>query len=65
MDKVVGSPEEAVADIKNGSTIAVAGFSVNHGFANSLILALREKGTKDLTLVCNSLGDPGATRGKR
>lgn len=64
MDKVVASPQQAIADIENGATIAVAGFSVAHGFANSLILALREKGTKDLTLVCNSLGDPGATRGQ-
>ncbi|HEV7799812.1 MAG TPA: 3-oxoacid CoA-transferase, partial [Burkholderiales bacterium] len=64
MDKVVASPEQAIADIKNGATVAIAGFSVGHGFANSLILALREKGTKDLTLVCNSLGDPGATRGQ-
>jgi 3-oxoacid CoA-transferase len=64
MDKVVASPEHAVADIEDGSTIAIAGFSVGHRFATSLILALREKGTKGLTLVCNSLGDPGATRGQ-
>ena len=35
-----------------------------HRFANSLILALREKGSKNLTIVCNSLGDPGAIRGQ-
>ena len=64
MDKVVASPEQAVADISDGATIAIAGFSVGHRFATSLILALREKGTKELTLVCNSLGDPGATRGQ-
>ena len=64
MDKVVASPEQAIADIQDGATIAVAGFSVAHGFANSLILALRAKGTKNLTLVCNSLGDAGATRGQ-
>src|SRR3982750_2211197 len=64
MDKTVATPEQAIADIPNGSTIAIAGFSVGHRFATSLILALREKGTKDLTLVCNSLGDPGATRGQ-
>jgi 3-oxoacid CoA-transferase len=64
MDKVVASPEQAVADITDGSTIAIAGFSVGHRFATSLILALREKGTKELCLVCNSLGDPGATRGQ-
>ncbi|HEY0338115.1 MAG TPA: 3-oxoacid CoA-transferase [Burkholderiales bacterium] len=64
MDKVVASPQQAVADITDGSTIAIAGFSVGHRFATSLILALREKGTKELCLVCNSLGDPGATRGQ-
>ena len=64
MDKVVATPTEAIKDIPDGSTIAIAGFSVGHRFANSLIIALREKGTKNLTLVCNSLGDPGATRGQ-
>jgi 3-oxoacid CoA-transferase len=64
MDKTVASPEQAVADVPDGATIAIAGFSVGHRFANSLIIALREKGTKGLTLVCNSLGDPGATRGQ-
>jgi 3-oxoacid CoA-transferase len=64
MDKVFESPERAVADIADGATIAIAGFSVGHRFANSLIIALRERGTKNLTLVCNSLGDPGATRGQ-
>ena len=64
MDKVFASPEQATADISDGATIAIAGFSVGHRFANSLILAVRDKGVKQLTLVCNSLGDPGATRGQ-
>ena len=64
MDKIFGSPEQAIADIPDGATIAIAGFGVAHRFATSLILALREKGTKELCLVCNSLGDPGATRGQ-
>jgi 3-oxoacid CoA-transferase len=64
MDKIFSSPEQAIADVPDGATIAIAGFSVGHRFATSLILALREKGTRDLTLVCNSLGDPGATRGQ-
>jgi 3-oxoacid CoA-transferase len=64
MDKIFASPEQAIADIQDGATIAIAGFSVAHRFATSLILALREKGTRELTLVCNSLGDPGATRGQ-
>jgi 3-oxoacid CoA-transferase len=64
MDKVVASPEQAIADIPDGATIAIAGFSVAHRFATSLILALRDKGTRELCIVCNSLGDPGATRGQ-
>jgi 3-oxoacid CoA-transferase len=64
MNKVFASPEQSVADIEDGATIAIAGFSVGHRFATSLILALRDKGTKNLCLVCNSLGDPGATRGQ-
>ena len=64
MNKVSASPEQAIADIGDGATIAIAGFSVGHRFATSLILALRDKGTKNLCLVCNSLGDPGATRGQ-
>jgi len=64
MNKIFASPEQAVADIRDGATIAIAGFSVGHRFATSLILALREKGAKELCLVCNSLGDPGALRGQ-
>src|SRR5262245_62973352 len=64
MNKIIGSPQQAVADIPDGSTVAIAGFSVGHRFATSLICALRDQKTKDLTLVCNSLGDAGATRGQ-
>ena len=46
------------------ATVAIAGFGVAHRFATSLICALRDQRTKDLTLVCNSLGDAGATRGQ-
>ena len=64
MDKVIASPQQAIEDIPDGATIAIAGFSVGHRFATSLILALRDRGTRDLCVVCNSLGDPGATRGQ-
>ena len=64
MDKAIDTPQQAIADIPDGATIAIAGFSVGHRFATSLILALRDKGTKNLCLVCNSLGDPGAQRGQ-
>jgi len=64
MNKVVATPEQAIADIADGATIAIAGFSVGHRFATSLIVALRDQGTKNLCVVCNSLGDPGAQRGQ-
>jgi 3-oxoacid CoA-transferase len=64
MNKIVASPEQAVADIPDGATVAIAGFGVGHRFATSLICALRDQRTKELTLVCNSLGDAGATRGQ-
>jgi 3-oxoacid CoA-transferase len=64
VNKVVATPALAIADIPDGATIAIAGFSVGHRFATSLIRALREQGTKNLCVVCNSLGDPGAIRGQ-
>jgi 3-oxoacid CoA-transferase len=56
MDKVVGSPAEAVADVASGAVVGFAGFGQLHGFPLSLLTALRDSGTGDLTLVCNSLG---------
>jgi len=57
MDKVVASPEAAVADIARGSSIGISGFGVIHGFPVHLIAALRERGLADPTIVCNSLGN--------
>lgn len=48
--------EEAVADVRPGSSIAVGGFGVQHRFPTSLLVAMRDQGTGDLTIVCNSLG---------
>jgi len=56
MTKVFATPEAAVADIPNGSTIAIAGFGVGHSYPNSLVVALKEQGARDLCLVANSLG---------
>src|SRR5258708_17929132 len=56
MDKVFASPEDAVADIADGSTIAVSGFGVAHNYPSSLTRALRDLGTRDLCVVCNALG---------
>ena len=56
MDKVVASPQEALADLSEGSSIAIAGFGLAHRFPSSLLAAVRDNGTKKLCLVCNSLG---------
>ncbi len=64
MDKTFPSPEQAIADIPDGATIAIAGFGVMHRFATSLIIALRDKGTRNLSIVCNSLGESGEARGQ-
>jgi 3-oxoacid CoA-transferase len=59
MDKLVASPEQAIADVFDGAKIALAGFGLGHRFPNSLLRALRDKGTRELTVVCNSPGGPG------
>lgn len=59
MDKLRSSPAEAVADIVDGSSVAVAGFGVGHRFPSSLLVALHERGSKGLTVYCNGLGQPG------
>jgi 3-oxoacid CoA-transferase len=64
MNKVFPSAAEAIADLPDGATVALGGFSVGHRFALGLILALRDKGAKNLTLVCNSMGAPGELRGQ-
>lgn len=64
MDKVVASPEVAIADLPDGATVAIGGFSVGHRFALGLITALRDRGSRNLCVVCNSLGSPGELRGQ-
>jgi 3-oxoacid CoA-transferase len=64
MNKVFPSAAEAIADLKDGATVALGGFSVGHRFALGLITALRDKGAKELCLVCNSMGAPGELRGQ-
>ncbi|WP_347941997.1 CoA transferase subunit A [Peribacillus simplex] len=53
--KVMGSFSEAVSDIKDGSTIIVGGFGLS-GIPEYSIHALKEQGTKDLTVVSNNCG---------
>ena len=63
MNKVWGSPEDALADLQDGASIAVSGFGTSYGFACSLLVAARDKGVRNLTLVSNGLGAVGQLRG--
>jgi 3-oxoacid CoA-transferase subunit A len=51
MNKVCGNIEDAIADVKDGSTIAIAGFFAC-GVPRLLLKGLIEKKVKNLTLTC-------------
>lgn len=55
MDKRVASADVAIAGVRDGATILVGGFGMC-GVPEHLLLALRRKGTKDLTLISNNAG---------
>jgi 3-oxoacid CoA-transferase A subunit len=66
VDKLAASLDEAVADIRNGSTILVGGFG-GAGRPEALVVALARRGLKDLTIIANNaqfgeLGRLGAIR---
>ena len=53
--KLVSSFADAVADIGDGSLLIVGGFGLC-GIPENLIVALRDQGAKDLTVVSNNCG---------
>jgi 3-oxoacid CoA-transferase subunit A len=55
MTKVIGSAEDAVALIPDGSTIMMGGFGLC-GIPENLIAALHRRGTRDLTVISNNAG---------
>lgn len=55
MNKVCISAMEAIRDIPDGATLMVGGFGLC-GIPENLILALRDKGVKDLTVISNNAG---------
>ena len=55
MNKVVEDAASAVLDIPDGSTIMVSGFGLC-GIPENLLAALRDRGTRDLTMVSNNAG---------
>lgn len=52
IDKVVGSIEEAIADIQDGASIMFGGFA-GVGVPTGLVVGVKEKGVKNLTVICN------------
>lgn len=54
MNKLVRSADEAVADIFDGAVIHFGGFAAR-GVPYELIAALRRKGVKNITAVCNDI----------
>ena len=55
MNKVVASAEEAIRDMRDGSTLMSGGFGLS-GNPENLIRALREQGTKGLEIISNNCG---------
>jgi 3-oxoacid CoA-transferase len=56
MRKPLFTAAAAVADIPDGASMLLGGFGVLQGWPHELLFALRERGVRDLTLVCNSPG---------
>ncbi|KAL2871041.1 succinyl-CoA:3-ketoacid-coenzyme A transferase 1 mitochondrial precursor [Aspergillus lucknowensis] len=64
VDKRCGSATEAIKDMKGSSTVLVGGFGFS-GVPNTLINAVRDRpDIKDLTVVSNNAGMPGAGLGQ-
>ncbi|MGA9290001.1 MAG: CoA transferase subunit A [Anaerobacillus sp.] len=55
MKPILDSFDDAVKEIKDGATILVGGFGLV-GIPENLIIALKNKGVKDLTVVSNNCG---------
>jgi 3-oxoacid CoA-transferase subunit A len=55
MDKRIPSADAAIANLRDGATILMGGFGLC-GIPENLIAAVRQKGTKDLTIVSNNAG---------
>lgn len=46
----------AIADLFDGATVMIDGFGGPGGMAHYLLVSLREQGTKDLTIISNTIG---------
>ncbi|HCV27361.1 MAG TPA: 3-oxoacid CoA-transferase subunit A [Dehalococcoidia bacterium] len=56
MDKTVNSFTEAVSDISDGAVLMIGGFGGAGGMPHLLMLALRDQGARNLTIIGNTAG---------
>jgi len=56
VNKLCPDAAAVVADIPDGASVLVGGFGVLQGWPSSLLEALRARGSRDLTLICNVAG---------
>ena len=56
MRKPLFTAAAAVADVPDGASILLGGFGVLQGWPHELLFALRARGVKGLTVICNSPG---------
>jgi len=55
LDKRIASPDDAIANLRDGMTILIGGFGLC-GIPENLIAAVRRKGTRNLTIISNNGG---------
>jgi 3-oxoacid CoA-transferase subunit A len=63
VNKVIGSADQAVADVQDGATIMFGGFGLC-GIPENLIGALVRKGVKNLRTIANNVGIDGYGTGR-
>lgn len=56
INKIVASPDEALAGVRDGSTVMISGFG-GSGQPSKLIDALIDQGARELTIVNNNAGN--------
>ena len=55
-NKVFPGFAEAVADVPDGASIMIGGFGGAGGMPQNLLLALRDQGARELTIIANTAG---------
>jgi 3-oxoacid CoA-transferase subunit A len=55
-NKVFPDGPSAIADLPDGATVMVDGFGGPGGMAHHLLVSLRDRGTKGLTIISNTIG---------